>query len=78
MSAFGLPGVTGGLVLEVPAGSALTKAGLQKNDVILSVNGVNTAEVASLLRWSQDSADGRTLSIVVSRNQKEITLSLPP
>jgi S1-C subfamily serine protease len=43
MSAFGLPGVTGVLVLEVPAdqkNDALAKAGLQKNDVILSVNGV--------------------------------------
>jgi hypothetical protein len=39
MSAFGLPGVTGVLVLEVPADSAVAKAGLRKNEVILSVNG---------------------------------------
>ncbi len=38
MSAYGLPGVTGVLVVEVTAGSALAKAGLQKSDVILAVD----------------------------------------
>jgi hypothetical protein len=50
MSAFGLPGVKGVLVLEVPAESPLAKAGLRKNDVILSVNGGTTAETSALLR----------------------------
>ena len=47
MSAFGLPGVTGVLVLEIPADSSSAKAGLQKNDVILSVNGDKTADVTT-------------------------------
>ncbi len=62
MSAFGLPGVTGVLVLEAPADSSPIKPGLQKNDVILSVNGVRTVDVTSLLR--QDRATSRRLSLV--------------
>jgi hypothetical protein len=49
MSAFGLPGVTGVLVLEVPAGLPLAKAGLRQNDVILSVNGAKTTDTASIV-----------------------------
>ena len=70
MSAFGLPGVTGVLVLDVPAESVLAKAGLQKNDVILSINGERTADAAALLR----EANGTDLKIGVSRDQKEITV----
>jgi membrane-associated protease RseP (regulator of RpoE activity) len=77
MSAFGLPGVTGVLVLEVPAGSALAKAGLQKNDVILSVNGGKTADTAALLRQVPALPAGR-LKIGVSRDQKEIVVQLLP
>jgi len=78
MSAFGLPGVTGVLVLEVPAGSAPMKAGLQKNDVILSVNGAKTADVGTLLQQAPAPAAGQPLAIGISRNQREMTLSLTP
>src|ERR1700722_3667382 len=78
MSAFGLPGVTGVLVLEVPADSALTKAGLRKNDVILSVNDARTADVASLLQSACSLAAGQNLSVGISRDQKSITLLIEP
>ena len=78
MSAFGLPGVTGVLVLEVPAGSALAKAGLQKNDVILSVNGTRTADVAALLQQAPALTAGQTVPVAIWRNQKESTLMLTP
>ena len=78
MSAFGLPGVTGVLVLEVPAESALAKAGLRKNDVILSVNGGKTADTAALLRQAPASPAGSSLKIGVSRDQKEIIIQLVP
>ncbi|MGH7969782.1 MAG: PDZ domain-containing protein, partial [Limisphaerales bacterium] len=58
MSAFGLPGVTGVLILEVSADSVLAKAGLRKNDVILSVNGAKTADTARLLRQAPASPSG--------------------
>jgi S1-C subfamily serine protease len=76
MSAFGLPGVAGVLVLEVPAGSTLMKAGLQKNDVVLSVNGAKTADVATLLQQAPALTAGQTLAIGIFRYQKEITLAL--
>jgi S1-C subfamily serine protease len=78
MSAFGLAGVKGVLVLEVPPGSSPTKAGLQKNDVILSVNGASTADVAALFEQAPAPAAGQTLAIGISRNQKEMTLTLAP
>ena len=76
MSAFGLPGVTGVLVLGVPADSALAKARLQKNDVILTVNGEKTSDVAALLRQAPALTDGQPLKIGISRGQKESTLTV--
>ena len=78
MSAFGLPGVTGVLVLEIPVDSALAKAGLQKNDVILSVNGGKVADTAALLRQVPASPAGSSLKIGVSRDQKEMVVQLIP
>jgi hypothetical protein len=78
MSAFGLPGVTGVLVLEVPAGSALAKAGLQKNDVVLSINGDKTADVAALLRQAPALTAGQTVKVGISRTQKESVLTITP
>jgi hypothetical protein len=74
MSTVGLPGVTGVLILEVPPDSPPKKAGLAKNDVILSVNGAKTSDVASLLQLAPSLATGQTLSVGISRDHKEITL----
>jgi hypothetical protein len=79
MSAFGLPGVTGVLVLEVPADSVIAKAGLRKNDVILSVNGGKTADttaLSALLRQAQSSLVGKSLKLGLSRDQKELAVQL--
>ncbi|MGO8838778.1 MAG: PDZ domain-containing protein [Limisphaerales bacterium] len=78
MSAFGLPGVTGVMVLEVPADSALAKAGLRKNDVILSVNGRKTADTTALLQQAPASSTGSAMKIGIYRNQKEIVVHLVP
>ena len=78
MSAFGLPGVTGVLVVEVPAESALAKAGLQKSDVILSINGGKTPDTASLTRQTPASAAGRSVEIGISRNQRELVVRFSP
>ena len=78
MSAFGLPGVTGVLVLEVPAISPLATAGLQKNDVILSVNGDKTADAATLLRQHPSLIAKQIVKIGISRNQQEMVLTFLP
>ncbi|HMP84570.1 MAG TPA: PDZ domain-containing protein, partial [Verrucomicrobiota bacterium] len=76
MSAFGLPGVTGVLVLDVPAESALAKAGLRKNDVILSVNGAKTADTAALVEQASAFSAGSSLKLGVSRDQKELAVEV--
>jgi len=78
MSAFGLPGVTGVLVLDIPAESALAKAGLRKNDVILSVNGGKTVDTAALQRQPPILTAGISLQVRVSRDQKEMVVHLIP
>ncbi len=78
MSAFGLPGVTGVLVLDVPADSALAKAGLRKNDVILSVNGEKTEDTAAFLRQAASSPSVKPMKIRLSRDQQETMIGVMP
>lgn len=75
-SAFGLPGVSGVLVLEVPVGGALSRAGLQKGDVLVSINRAGIADVAELMQRGRRSDGEAALSIGLIRNQKEIILNL--
>jgi S1-C subfamily serine protease len=51
-------------------------AGLRNNDVILSVNGAKTADVAALLQQAPALNAGQTLAVGISRNQKQTTLRL--
>ena len=74
MSALGLPGVPGVLVLQVPAGSVLARSGLQKDDVIRSVHGAQTADVAALLQPAPALAAFQSVALGVSRQQKEMKL----
>jgi S1-C subfamily serine protease len=71
-----LPGVTGVLVLEVPVGSVPAKCGLQKGDVILSLNGTRMADVATLLQQAPALADFQSILLGISRQQKEISLNI--
>jgi hypothetical protein len=68
MSAYGLPGETGVLVLEVPADNALAKSGLQKDDVILTADGKKVDTVKDL--------PAKPSVISVSRNQNIIEIHL--
>ena len=76
MSAFGLVGVSGVLVLSVPPESAPAKAGLRRNDVIVSVNDEKTADTATLLRRAPAVPTTGSLKIGVSRDQKHLYLLL--
>ena len=78
MSAFGLPGVTGVLVLAVPTNSPLAHAGLQANDVILSVNEDKTLDVPTLLRQCPSLTLGQSVRVGISRRQREMVLTLMP
>jgi hypothetical protein len=78
MSAYGLPGVTGVLVLEVPAESTAAKAGLRKGDVILSINSAKTADTATLLKQAPKLSAEKPWEIGVSRDQKRILIQMHP
>lgn len=78
MSAFGLPEVTGVLALDVPAESALARAGLRKNDVILSIDGEKATETSVLLKHAPAMPVRKPLKLGISRDQKEIVVVLEP
>ncbi len=52
VSAYGLPGEVGVLLVQVPAGSAADKAGLREGDVILRCRGQEISSVDDLFRVS--------------------------
>jgi hypothetical protein len=76
MSALGLPAVAGVLVLEVPPESILAKSGLQKGDVILLLNGTRATDVGVLLQQVPALADFQSMTLIISRQQKEISLNV--
>ncbi len=76
MSALGLPGVTGILVVEIPDGSIIGKCGVQKGDVILSVNGIKTPDTTVLLQQVPTLADFQSITLTIFRQQKEVLLNI--
>ena len=67
----GLVGQTGVMVMEAPVGSAASRFGLRRDDVILSVNGGAVEGFAALTSLS-----GTPERVKISRGQAEVTLSL--
>jgi serine protease Do len=74
VSASGLPGEAGVLVLGVPQTSRAAAAGLQKGDVVLRLDGKAAATLRDLQRLSAESPSFGTVNIMVWRGQREITL----
>ncbi|PTY07114.1 peptide-binding protein [Opitutaceae bacterium EW11] len=77
-SAFGLPGVAGVLILEIPSESILALAGLRKGDVILAINGRNVPDSAALARESAHGRASDPLQIEALRNQKSLLFPILP
>jgi len=78
MSAFGLPTVTGVLVLTVAPGSALADLDLRKNDVVLSVDDLPTPDTNTLLRRAPAWPTTHPMNVRISRDQQLLQLSLKP
>jgi len=76
MSALGLPGINGVLVIKIPIGSVLEKCGLRKGDVILSVNGTKTTDVSTQVQQVPAVANFQSIVLMITREQKELRLNI--
>jgi len=74
VSASGLPGETGVLVLEVPPASRAAAVGLHKGDVILRLEGKPVETLRDLQRLAAGAPQFGTVRLVVWRGQREQTL----
>ena len=75
-SALGLPDANGALVATVEPGSAAERAGLQRQDVIRSVNGQRVYESSDLPPIIGAMAPGAKVTLEVIRDGKPRTLSV--
>jgi len=73
--AIGLRSVTGALVTDVGASSSAAKAGVREGDVVLKYGEKNVNDPRELTRLVVSSQIGQTVSIVVWREQQQVTLS---
>jgi serine protease Do len=71
-----LPGEYGAIVSEVKPDSPAAKAGLAANDVILEFAGERVRSMAQLMRLVRETPPGRTVSLEVSRDGQQRTLSV--
>ncbi|MNX99039.1 serine endoprotease [compost metagenome] len=76
MSAYGLAGETGVLVLDIPHGSPVIKSGMQKDDVIVGINSVPVKELKDLLNAALPKSGAHKVEVV--RNQKSLFYEVIP
>jgi serine protease Do len=76
MSASGLPGEIGVLIVDAPAGSPAAKAGLKAGDVILQCGGKATDDLKTLLREYGAAKAGQKVPLTVHRSQKPETVTV--
>jgi S1-C subfamily serine protease len=77
VSAGGLPGETGVLVLEVPVGSRAQQAGLRSGDLILKVDGKDVEVLADLLQLGTVAHGGSKLGIYRQHRDMELEFDGP-
>ena len=76
MSAYGLPGVVGILVISLSSDSPLNSCGILSKDVILTLNGQRTDDLNQLLARFKSLPPGQEFSITVMRNQQPQTFKM--
>jgi len=76
VSASGLPGEIGILVVAAPADSPAVKAGLRAGDVIIGCGGKATDDLKTLLKEYGAAKAGQKVPIAVHRTQKPETLTV--
>jgi 2-alkenal reductase len=75
-AAYKLPVQWGVYVTKVSAGSPASKAGLQADDIIVSLNGVKMDETHNYLNMLYNYKPGDQVTLGVMRNGKEISLQI--
>lgn len=68
----------GAVVEDVRAGSAASKSGIKKGDVITEFDGERVRGVRHLTRLVTETPDGRTVSAAVMREGKRVVVSVTP
>jgi len=76
-SAFGLPDEKGIVVLAVPKESMSAASGLQKDDVIRTINGTDVSTITQLVSLQQQLHFMSSLTVLVIRNQRIVELKIP-
>ena len=76
--AAGLAGITGAFVSEVPTDSVAAKAGLQANDIIVSVDGETIRSARHLARMIGETPEGRPLQVGYVRGTTKSTATMTP
>jgi hypothetical protein len=77
VSAAGLPGEVGVVVLDVPEQSEAARSGLRQGDVILRCGGKQVDTLEDLVVACRDIPAGRKARLEVFRNQQPIRLKVP-
>ena len=73
---FGLSEARGAVVARVYPGGPAASAGLEKNDVVVSFDGVPVEDYRQLQRMSADAEVGKTIKLEVVRNRQRKTIDL--
>ena len=74
IESFDLKGKTGALIADVSEGSAAEKAGLKRGDVIISINGKDAKDNATLALLVANLAPGETATVRIIRNGSEMDI----
>jgi S1-C subfamily serine protease len=73
---FGLPEARGAVVARVYPGGPAAAGGLEKNDVVVTFEGVPVEDYRQLQRLSADAEVGKTVKIEIVRNRAHKTIEL--
>jgi hypothetical protein len=76
VSAYGLPGETGAILVQVPAGSAAAKAALKEGDVILKCQGRAIGATDDLFKAVNGAPKGSRLALDIWRLQQQVSVDV--
>jgi len=76
VSAYGLPGEVGALLVQVPAGSAADKTGLKQGDVILKCQGRDISSIDDLFKSFGNPVKGTKITLDIWRLQQHVNVDI--